>query len=316
MRKVLIAVAAFVIAIAAAALPAGAGTVMGLEFEVTPTSGEAGTLVTFDAVDPCPINTGAVPNAPGDLSVGVSRMAEPASPSDFVADDPLAGDGSWGVVYNIPDSEPVGDITFYAFCLYETSPPEDVEAAAVPDEFRIFAEYAPVTFSVTAPPPSSTTTTTSTSTTTSTTIPKPTITATPTSVFQGDTVAVNATGFAPNSNVVITLESDPVNLGTFVADSAGRIAANVVVPADFPTGAHTLKLTGTDIAGAVLVLSTGITVASRIQVATTAAPVATTTSLPQTGSSITEPALIVGAGLILLGAVAVLAARRRRSATR
>jgi len=118
--------------------------------------------------------------------------------------------------------------------------------------------------------------------------------------------------------VVITLESDPVNLGTFVADSAGRIATNVVVPADFPVGLHSLKLTGTDIAGAVLVLSTGITVASRIQVAptsaTTAAPVASSSgTLPRTGSSAPEPALLAGAGLVLLGSVALLAARRRRA---
>ena len=63
-------------------------------------------------------------------------------------------------------------------------------------------------------------------------------------------IRLDAAGFKPGSDVVITLESDPVNLGTFVADSAGRIATSVVVPADFPAGNHTLKLTGTDIAGA------------------------------------------------------------------
>ena len=62
------------------------------------------------------------------------------------------------------------------------------------------------------------------------------------------------------------------------------------------------------------------TVASRIQVAptsaTTAAPVAASRgTLPQTGSSATEPALLAGAGLVLLGSVALLAARRRRAAS-
>ena len=85
MRKVLIAVAAVVVVVAGAALPAGAGIVMDYELSMTPTSGEAGTIVSFSSVDDCPsIGTGA-PNAPGDSYGALSRVAEP-SDGDFIAD--------------------------------------------------------------------------------------------------------------------------------------------------------------------------------------------------------------------------------------
>jgi LPXTG-motif cell wall-anchored protein len=324
MRKVLIALGALVVAVAAAALPAGAGNIpMDHVFTISPITGETGTVVTFTATDFCPVltrtPTGASVNAVDDTTAAISRVADPSSPSDFLADTLADPDGDWSLDYTIPDTEPVGDITFYAFCLVDLGPPAQTEGAtaAIPTDYRVSAEYAPVVFTVAAPPASSTTTT-STSTTTTTTAPAPTITANPTNVSPGDSIAVTATGFAPGSNVVITLESDPVNLGSYVADSAGRIATSIVVPADFPAGNHTIKLTGTSVAGAVLVLTTGITVASHIQTPTTtvATVVATTTSLPQTGSSFTEPALIAGGALVLVGAVAVLAARRRRSSAR
>lgn len=319
MRKPLVALLALVVALGAAAVPAGAGISMDYVMTISPTTGVAGTDVTFESQDDCPnLNTFDVAtNAPGDSYAALSLVPEPGS-GDFIADTLVAGDGSWSMTYTVPASEPAGDLTFYAFCLYESSPVlAEGATSAVPADYFITASYLPVTFTVTVPP---TTTTTTSTTTTSTTAPPPApaLIASPITVDQGGTIAVEASGFKPGSNVVITLESDPVNLGTFVADSAGRIATNVVVPADFPTGPHTLKLTGTDIAGAVLVLSTGITVASRIQVAptsaTTAAPApASRGTLPQTGSPATEPALLAGAGLVLLGSVALLAARRRRA---
>lgn len=316
MRKVLIALAASVVVIAAATLPASAGGPTMLVMTIDPTSGEVGTEITFTPTDACPsINTGAVANAPGDYYAAVSREEEPSSPSDFVADTLVDGDGLWELTYTVPTDEDETELTFYGFCLYEQWPDIEGTTAAVPDDYFITAEYAPVDFDVTAPPVTTTTTSTMV-TTTVTSPPAPTIVATPTSVFPGDTIAVNASGFKPGSNVVITLESDPVNLGTFVADSAGRIATNIVVPTDFPAGNHTIKLTGTDIGSAVLVLTTGITVGSRIQVVTTTAAPATTGTLPQTGSPVTEPALLIGGALVLAGAGALVAARRRRSSAR
>jgi len=318
-RKPLVALLALVVVLGAAVVPAGAGIAMDYVVTINPTTGVAGTDVTFTSQDACPnVNTlFAATNAPGDSYAAISLVPEPGE-TDFVADTLTAGDGSWTLTYPVPANEPVGDITFYAFCLSESFPVADAAASAVPTDYFITASYLPVTFMVTIPP--TTTTTTITPTTTTAPPPAPSLLASPVTVTQGGTIAVEASGFKPGSNVVITLESDPVNLGTFVADSAGRIATNVVVPADFPVGLHTLKLTGTDIGGAVLVLSTGITVASRIQVAptsaTTAAPVASSSgTLPRTGSSATEPTLLAGASLVLLGSVALLAARRRRAST-
>ncbi len=323
MRKPLMALLTLAVVLGAAVVPAGAGTAMDYVVAINPTTGVAGTDVTFTSQDACPnVNTlYAATNAPGDTYAAISLVPEPGE-ADFVADTLAAGDGSWTLTYPVPANEPVGDITFYAFCLAESFPVADAAASAVPTDYFITASYLPVTFTVTIPPTTTTTTTTITPTTPTAPPPAPSLIASPVTVTQGGTIAVEASGFKPGSNVVITLESDPVNLGTFVADSAGRVATNVVVPADFPIGPHTLKLTGTDIAGAVLVLSTGITVASRIQVAptsaATAAPAAAATSsgtLPRTGSSATEPALLAGAGLVLLGSVALLAARRRRAST-
>lgn len=320
MRKPLMALLTLVVVLGAAVVPAGAGLAMDYVVTINPTTGVAGTDVTFTSQDACPnINTlFAATNAPGDTYAAISLVPGPGE-ADFVADALAAGDGSWTLTYTVPASEPAGDITFYAFCLSESFPVfADGAASAVPADYFITASYLPVTFTVTVPPTTTTTTTSTSTTSTTAPPPAPSLLASPLTVTQGGTIAVEASGFKPGSNVVITLESDPVNLGTFVADSAGRIATNVVVPADFPVGLHTLKLTGTDIAGAVLVLSTGITVASRIQVAptsaTTAAPVASSSgTLPRTGSSAPEPALLAGAGLVLLGSVALLAARRRRA---
>ena len=317
-RKILLAVTALVVVLAAAAVPAGAGRAM-LQLSISPTTGDAGTVVTFTPEDACPNvnnNQDAATNAPGDSYAAIALVADP-DPADFVADTVTDLDGFWSLTYTVPEDEPAGDITFYGFCLYENFPTQ-VTVAAVPDDSFITASYDPVVFTTTVP--ETTTTTSSTSTTSTTAAPAPTLVASPTSVLQGGTIAIDAKGFKPGSEVVVTLESDPVNLGTFVADSAGRIATSVVVPTDFPTGAHTLKLTGVGIAGSVLVLSTGINVASNIQVAPTTAPPAaapaTAATLPQTGSSMaTTPALVIAAGLVLLGSVAVLAARRRRAST-
>jgi LPXTG-motif cell wall-anchored protein len=315
MRKVLIALAAFAAVATGAAIPAAAGGEMTYQVSIDPETGPPETVVTFTSEDGCPSqNTGdVVANAPGDSFGAISLDPEPSDASDFLADAAVDGEGQWEVQYTIPaDAEP-GEITFYSFCVVEDWPP-DVETAAVPEDFYISAYYESSVFTVTEAPPVTSTTTTSTTQPTTTTTVAPKLVASPTTVAPGGTIAVSASGFKPGTNVVITLESDPVNLGTFVADSFGNIAANVRVPADFPAGPHTLKLTGTDIAGAVLVLSTGITVASQIQVTTTvAAAVTTFSTLPATGTSFTTPALVVGGALVLLGAVAIVAARRRRA---
>jgi hypothetical protein len=60
---------------------------------------------------------------------------------------------------------------------------------------------------------------------------------------------VSGTGFAPNTDVTLTLFSDPVSLGTVRSNAAGAIAASVAMPASVPTGAHKVEAKGANAAG-------------------------------------------------------------------
>lgn len=53
-----------------------------------------------------------------------------------------------------------------------------------------------------------------------------------------------ASGFAPGETVSGTLYSDPVNVGTFIADDSGTVRATFTVPVGTPDGEHRLVLTG------------------------------------------------------------------------
>jgi hypothetical protein len=63
--------------------------------------------------------------------------------------------------------------------------------------------------------------------------------------FQGCPVHVEGQGYAPNAQLQVTLHSDPVSLGTVVADAQGRIDTTVTIPADTPPGQHYLAVDGT-----------------------------------------------------------------------
>ncbi|PIF04443.1 MAG: hypothetical protein CSA63_00780 [Propionibacterium sp.] len=66
-----------------------------------------------------------------------------------------------------------------------------------------------------------------------------TITANP-----GSKVDIEITGMAPGSKVSIVLRSDPITLGSLVADEDGRVVGTVTLPRDTPAGAHTLTAWG------------------------------------------------------------------------
>jgi hypothetical protein len=101
--------------------------------------------------------------------------------------------------------------------------------------------------------------------------------------------------------VVGILHSDPVVLGTVVADAAGNISFAFDIPAGVPLGTHTLVLTG---------LTSGLW--GQITVELVAAPAAAAPTLAATGA---EPgALLAGTwALLVAGAVLVLIARRTRT---
>ncbi|HZQ26868.1 MAG TPA: LPXTG cell wall anchor domain-containing protein [Acidimicrobiales bacterium] len=122
-----------------------------------------------------------------------------------------------------------------------------------------------------------------------------------TAAHSGDDVTASGCGFKPGSSVALDFLSTPVRVGTATADANGGIRATVTVPANATPGTHTIEATGTDPRGAPLVLSASITILGA------GAP------LPHTGSSSTAPLTAAGVGLVLIGGVAVVGARRRRA---
>lgn len=124
--------------------------------------------------------------------------------------------------------------------------------------------------------------------------------AAPTNVFKlTDNLRVSFTGFAPNSKVDATLNSEPIPLGSFRADAGGTVTIDVPVPAEAPPGEHTVVAVGIDPTGAPRTVSRSIVLESE-----------TAGILAFTGSN---PQALIGLGglLIAVGAAGTLAARRR-----
>jgi hypothetical protein len=112
----------------------------------------------------------------------------------------------------------------------------------------------------------------------------------------GDTVTFEAGGFLPYENVYVTIFSTPTFAGWLQANAAGVVSATVALPAGLTPGSHTIQLTGTS--GFVAV--TGFTLVA----------------LAATGLE-ALPAILLGGGLVLAGAAAlVLVGARRRSQER
>lgn len=121
----------------------------------------------------------------------------------------------------------------------------------------------------------------------------------------GESVALSGAGFRPNTTVALEFRSAPVSLGSAPVNASGVFSTTVVIPADASPGPHTIAATGVDPSGAARELTSTITVLGAQ---------ATSDVLPRTGSSLTVPAGIAGIVLVGMGALAVVAARRRRTA--
>ncbi|MCW2529140.1 MAG: putative rane protein [Pseudonocardiales bacterium] len=115
----------------------------------------------------------------------------------------------------------------------------------------------------------------------------------------GSTQTVTGTGFTPGEIVQATLHSDPIDLGTFTADSDGTVVVQFAVPVDLAVGAHDVTLIGLTSAGQAVA---AFTVAA---LAASATPTPLTSgTLALTGSSI-GPLTLVG-GLAVLGGAALM----------
>jgi hypothetical protein len=158
-----------------------------------------------------------------------------------------------------------------------------------------------------------------------------------TSAQPGQEVTISANGFEPGEAVDVTLFSDPVLLGTPVADAAGRITFAFKVPPDTTPGEHRVDLRGRA-SGKSISLSLQVTPSTTTTTTTTTtptttvpgaststlpAPVPTTVSqasgsgsggevLPTTGAE-SEHHAEIAVALIVLGTMLVAVARRARS---
>ncbi len=149
------------------------------------------------------------------------------------------------------------------------------------------------------------------------------ITTNPTAVTSCGTdtgqVTIDAGYFRAGSDVVVTLQSDPVTLGTAVANSAGVINATYSLPVGVTAGPHTVIATGTRLdTGVTDSVSAAITVTipagcvSNQNVTTTPQPAAVGSSgqLPTTGGN-SQYIVMAGAALLVAGGLIVLANRKR-----
>jgi hypothetical protein len=136
----------------------------------------------------------------------------------------------------------------------------------------------------------------------------------------GQEMELVAEGFQPGETVAFYLHSDPVFLGTAVADANGVARLMAWVPADVPAGAHTVVATGgttgrwADLAVTLAVPAEATPVAAPVAVAVPAADPASVPAagdLAVTGSQ--SGVLMTGAWLMLLvgGGLVVLARKVR-----
>ncbi|WP_053385691.1 hypothetical protein [Leucobacter japonicus] len=183
-------------------------------------------------------------------------------------------------------------------------------------------------------------------------------------VAQGGTLTFSATGFAPGDAVTAVAHSEPVTIGTEIADADGAVSFAWTVPTGFATGEHTVEFSvnGEVVASAPFTVTAAATTgadgsegsagsagAGSADGAGTAAGTGTATGtgtaagesesgagspavstgagtagasatataaagqLATTGASAPAAALWAGASLLLIGAVAVSLARRRRT---
>lgn len=153
------------------------------------------------------------------------------------------------------------------------------------------------------------------------------ITVSPTAVTSCGTdtgqVTIDAGYFRPGSDVVVTLQSDPVTLGTAVANSTGVINATYNLPVGVVAGPHTVIATGarldtgvTDsVSAAITVTIPAGCVADQNLTSTRPSPggVASSGQLPTTGNN-SQYIVMAAAALLVAGGLIVLATRKRNAA--
>jgi hypothetical protein len=70
----------------------------------------------------------------------------------------------------------------------------------------------------------------------------------------------SGSGFAPNTNVVIWLFSDPRELGSVLTDSSGSFEGSLPLPSEILAGEHTVQLNGLTPTGETRSVAVGVVV--------------------------------------------------------
>lgn len=147
-----------------------------------------------------------------------------------------------------------------------------------------------------------------------------------TTTTPGSHITVLGTGFLPFSTATVVIYSTPTVLGTVVTDAHGDFSKPVTVPATLAAGHHALIASGVAPDGTDRFLRMNVTVGSPVNGTvdtpvngTVGTPVHVTTGahggrsseLAYTGAGVITPA-VLGGGLLALGLVLLVVARRRR----
>ncbi|HKE76164.1 MAG TPA: LPXTG cell wall anchor domain-containing protein [Acidimicrobiales bacterium] len=128
----------------------------------------------------------------------------------------------------------------------------------------------------------------------------------------GQTISIEGRTFATGSTATVTLFSDPVVLGSAIADAAGVFALQATIPADTPLGHHTITAEGTAPDGSPLSLSVSLTVVPAQGAGAGAGN--GSGNLPRTGSDSSIPLAKLGLGMLAIGGIATAIAAKRRKA--
>lgn len=81
-------------------------------------------------------------------------------------------------------------------------------------------------------------------------------------VTPSGSLPMSVSGLEPGSTVTQTLHSTPISLGSGLVDATGTFTGSATIPANVPSGRHTLVLDGTSKDGSPVTLSIGVTVAA------------------------------------------------------
>jgi hypothetical protein len=125
----------------------------------------------------------------------------------------------------------------------------------------------------------------------------------------GQTIDITARTFVAGSTVTVTLNSEPVLLGSPTSDPSGVARLSATIPASTPLGAHTIVAQGTASDGTPLTLTASINV-----VAAGGSGSGTGGGLPRTGDDTSLPLARIGLALAAAGGVITAVAAKRRKA--